>query len=96
MLNTLKNHWFSSVFVYAAARGSLLEASWSVLERPGAVLELSWSSDAAFDATEAASKLLRAALKRSWIDLKLLWSYFEELTLLGLLSRLDSIAKEKL
>ena len=42
MLKTLKNHWCSSVFGHAAALGGVLEASWSVLERLGAVFELSW------------------------------------------------------
>jgi hypothetical protein len=51
MLKTLKTIGFPFVVGYEAARGSLLEASWSVLERLGAVLELSWSSDATFDAT---------------------------------------------
>ena len=59
----------------------LVEASWRHLGASWSVLEPSWSclgaaagADATFDATEAASKLLRAASKRSWIDLKLLRS----------------------
>ncbi len=49
-----------------------LGASWSVLEPSWSWLGAAAGTDAAFDATEAASKLLRAASKRSWIDPQLL------------------------
>ena len=45
-----------------SALGSLLERLGGVLKLLEDVLELSWSTDATFDATEAASKLLRSAL----------------------------------
>ena len=47
-----------------------LGASWSVLEPSWSCLGVAVGADATFDGTEAASKLLRAASKRSWIDLK--------------------------
>ena len=51
-----------------------MEASWSVLEPSWSCLGASWSRLGAAAAFDADSKLLRAAPKRSWIDLKLLRS----------------------
>jgi hypothetical protein len=77
MLKTLKNHWLSGVFGDAAARGGRLEASRSVLERLGSVLDLFWSYDAAFDATEVASKLLRSSFELLRSALGSILSFFE-------------------
>ena len=58
-LETLKNHWFSLFFGDLADLGSVLEASW---RRLGSCVGAAAATDAAFDATEAVSKLLRRAL----------------------------------
>ena len=73
MLKTLKNHWFSLLFGDLAVLGSVLEASWSVLEASWSRLGAAAATDAAFDATEAASKRSldqpSAASKRSRTEL---------------------------
>ena len=55
-------HWFSMFVGSLAALGGLLEASRSVLETSWSCLGAAAATDATFDASEAASKLLRSAL----------------------------------
>ena len=57
-----------------------MEPSWSVLEPSWSCLGAAAGTEAIIDAIEAASKLLRAASKRSWIDLKLLRSPLGSIT----------------
>ena len=97
---TIGSHQFLDTRPLVEASWRHLGASWSVLEPSWSCLGAAAGTDATFDATEAASKLLRAASKRSWIDLKLLrsalGSIYAALAFSAFLDFIELMTKEKL